>query len=114
MKDKLLKLCNKKQFFTYAYQQETAHRTSNMVDRLMDGMDRFIYAARYFHSTNKSAENLIRSYALIHNFSPSCPQTIKKYDGKISPAERLRSENFITSATWLVFFSIFYVVKTVT
>ncbi|SEH07343.1 Uncharacterised protein [Candidatus Venteria ishoeyi] len=26
----------------------------------------------------------------------------------------LRSENFITSATWLVFFSIFCVVKTVT
>ena len=89
LRDKLLKLCKKKEFFTDAYHHKTAHRTSNMVDRLMNGMERFIYSARYFHTTSKSAEKLMRSYVLIYNFSPSCPQTIKKYDGKISPAERL-------------------------
>lgn len=99
VKDKLLKLCSKKQFFTYAYRQKTAHRTSNMVDRLMDGMDRFIYSARYFHKTPNSAEKLMRSYALIYNFSPSCPQTIKKHEGKMSPAERLNG--FRYSDKWL-------------
>ena len=89
LKNKLLKLCNKKDFFAAAYSHPSAHRTSNMVDRLMDGMDRFIYSSRYFHGGIKTTERLIRAYALIHNFAPSSPRTIKKYEGQLSPAERL-------------------------
>ncbi len=89
LKDKLLKLYHKKEFFVGYYSHTSAYRTSNMIDRLMDGMDRFIYSARYFHSNIHSANKLIRAYALIHNFAPSSPYIIKKYNGKLYPSERL-------------------------
>ena len=85
----VLKLCRKKIRFAVAYSHPNAYRTSNQVDRLMDGMDRFLFSARYFHGTAQSAELSIRAYALLHNFTPSCPKVVKKYNGQLSPMERL-------------------------
>lgn len=85
--------------YSVAYDYEGAHRTSNMLDRLMQFMDRHFFAMRYFHGTFDAAELSIRGWSLIYNFAPSCPATRKKYNGLASPAERLN--RFRYSDVWL-------------
>ncbi|MCP3968587.1 MAG: hypothetical protein GY749_08775 [Desulfobacteraceae bacterium] len=60
-----------------------------MLDRLMRMMDRHLFNTQYFHGFMSSAELGIRGWALILNFAPSNPYTVKMYDGLQSPAERL-------------------------
>lgn len=80
--------------FTSAYDFPGAHRTSNMLDRLMRRMDRHLFTTQYFHGTFKSAERHIRAWALLLNFAPSNPLTVKKYHGLQSPAERLNQSRY--------------------
>jgi len=54
-----------------------SHRTSNMLDRLMQRMDMHLFSAQYFHGFLSSAELNIRAWALILNFAPLNPITIK-------------------------------------
>ena len=71
LKTTLLKLCEKKAGFLPAYDFPQCLRTSNMIDRLMRGMDKYLFAKQYFHGTLVSAEYGIRSYCLLTNFRPS-------------------------------------------
>jgi len=75
--------------FSNAYDFQGSLRTSNMIDRLMQRMDHHLFSTQYFHGTVDSAELNIRVWALINNFAPSNPLTVKKYDGLQSPAERI-------------------------
>ncbi len=75
--------------YKVAYDHPKAHRTSNMVDRLMQRMDRHLFSTQYFHGSMAAAELSIRGWTLIHNFAPYNPRTIKKLNGYRSPAERL-------------------------
>jgi hypothetical protein len=72
-----------------AYDHPGAHRTSNMLDRLMQRMDRHLFSAQYFHGSLDAAKLGIRGWALIQNFAPSNPRTVRKHNGYQSPAERL-------------------------
>jgi len=85
--------------FTIAYDFPGSHRTSNMIDRLMQRMDRHLFSTQYFHGTLASATLSIRAWALIQNFAPFNPQTIKKHDGVMSPAEK--ANNFRYHENWL-------------
>ncbi len=86
--------------YKVAYDFPGAHRTSNMLDRLMQRMDRYLFHTQYFHGKFATAELSIRGWALIQNFAPSNPQTIKKYNGDFqSPAERLNQ--FRYHENWL-------------
>ncbi len=87
--DKIGKLRENIRSFTTAYDFPNAHRTSNMVDRLMQRMDKHLFSTQYFHGSKLSAELNIRGWALILNFAPSNPYTVKKHNGLESPAERL-------------------------
>ncbi len=71
LKTKLLKLCKNKARFLPAYDFPQCLRTSNMIDRLMRGMDKYLFAHQGFHGTLVSAEYGIRSYCLLTNFRPS-------------------------------------------
>ncbi len=75
--------------YSVAYEHPNAHRTSNMVDRLMQRMDSHLFSVQYFHGSMVSAELSIRGWALIQNFAPYNPRTVKKLGGFRSPAERL-------------------------
>ncbi|MDM8540324.1 hypothetical protein QUF90_04485, partial [Desulfococcaceae bacterium HSG9] len=55
---------------------------------------RHLFNMRYFHGFMSSAELCIRGWALILNFAPSNPHTVKKYDGLQSPAERLNGFSY--------------------
>ncbi len=61
MKSHTLDLCAKREQFIKSYDCEKAHRTSNMVDRLMKFIDRVCFDAQYFHGTENSAEQHVRA-----------------------------------------------------
>ncbi len=99
MKAHVLDLCEKRSQFSRAYDHDNAHRTSNMIDRLMRFLDRSCFNAQYFHGTAEAAESRVRALALLWNFCPSSPRTIKKHRGKSCPAARLN--NKVYSENWL-------------
>jgi len=96
--DAILKLCSKVDDFAKAYDFPSAHRTSNMIDRHMEPMARFLYSTRYFHGHMNSAEMSIRAWALTHNFLPYCPRA-KIANEYISPAHKLNG--FVYHENWL-------------
>jgi hypothetical protein len=99
MKTHTLELCNKRARFSCSYDHERAHRTSNLVDRLMKFLDRACFNAQYFHGTLVSAELRVRALALLWNFCPSSPVTVKKHHGQRCPAERLNGKRYADN--WL-------------
>ena len=96
--DAILKLCSKADRFALAFGYPDAHRTSNMLDRQLDSLDRSLYSARYFHGHLMSAEYQLRAWALLHNFRPYCPRSKirKKYH---SPFHKLNG--FLYRDNWL-------------
>lgn len=99
MKKHILDLCKKKERFSKTYAHENAHRTSNMVDRLMKFFDRACFNAMYFHGTLDSGKQRVRAWAILWNFCPSSPITVKKHGGQLSPAERLNGMRYADN--WL-------------
>ena len=100
MQEKIAKMRVNKVSFTVAYDYSEAHRTSNAVDRLMGFMDRYLFSTRYFHGKYWiAAEYSIRSWALIYNFAPSNPTTVRLHHGLKSPAQRLNQ--FCYHDNWL-------------
>jgi len=99
MKSYTLALCEKRDQFSKSYDHPEAHRTSNMVDRLMKFLDRAFFNAQYFHGMPDSAESRVRALALLWNFCPSSPETVRKYAGQACPAERLNGKRYADN--WL-------------
>lgn len=64
------KLCARCELFLPAYDCPGAARTSNAVDRLLNVVDRHLYAMRYCHGTKKSARLAVRAMAMQWNFHP--------------------------------------------
>lgn len=79
------KLYSKIDRFALAYAYPLAHRTSNMLDRHMNLMDRWLCSSRFFHGHWTSSERSIRAWALLHNFSPYCPRA-RNHQEFFSPA----------------------------
>jgi hypothetical protein len=100
MKQHILDLCAKRDKLTKTYAHKQAHRTSNMVDRLMKFFDRACFNALYFHGTLESGKQRVRAWAILWNFCPSSPNTIKIYNGQLSPAERLNNKRY--DDNWLI------------
>ena len=96
--ESVLKLCDKSHLFDLAFHYPDAYRTSNMLDRHMEPMDRYLVSTRYFHGHLMSAEYQIRAWALFHNFQPYCPRaTIRKTYR--SPFHKLNG--FVYHENWL-------------
>lgn len=92
------KLCTKAPRFAQWYKHPDARRTSNMIDRLMIPMDRWLATRRYFHGHLISAEKAIRSWALLKNFMPYCPRAKVSKDWR-SPVHKLNGK--IYHGNWL-------------
>ena len=89
MLEKIKKLRENAASFSIYYDYPGALRTSNMIDRLMQRMDRHLFCTQYFHGGLVAAEYSIRGWALIQNFAPCSPYNVKRHEGFKSPAERL-------------------------
>ncbi|MGB5633757.1 MAG: hypothetical protein WBM86_13410, partial [Waterburya sp.] len=91
---KMRKLCRRAAQFKIAYRFRRAHRTSNMVDRLMNHQDRLLYTMQYFHGSTTSAKLYLRSMALIWNFHPYGTRTRSKCSTRISPFSDLNGFSY--------------------
>jgi len=96
--DAILKLCAKTPLFIKTYAYPEAYRTSNMIDRHMLPLARFLSNANYFNGHLMSAERTVRAWALCHNFLPYCPRARVGQDFK-SPAHKLNG--FVYRDNWL-------------
>lgn len=96
IQDKVLALCERSEEYKLGYWHQEAHRTSNMLDRLMDWQDRFLYRMRYLHSKmlDGTGRLLVRAMALAWNFHPFCRKT-----GRHSPFDDLNG--FVYHSDWL-------------
>jgi hypothetical protein len=92
------KLCANADNFALAFDHPSAYRTSNMVDRHMIPLDRWLSASRHFHGNWRSAELHIRAWVLFHDFMPYCPRA-KSRERAISPAHQLNG--FVYHENWL-------------
>ncbi len=82
---KMRQVCRCAAQFKVAYQFPHAHRTSNMVDRLMNHQDRLLYTMQYFHGDKESARLYLRSMALVWNFHPYGAKTRSNCSERMSP-----------------------------
>ncbi len=99
VKEKVLALCGKRGAFVKAYAHPGCHRTSNLVDRLLRRLDHHLYCGQHLHGSPGAAERGLRGWALINNFAPSCPWTVRETPGLRSPAERLNGRRY--HSEWL-------------
>lgn len=92
------KLMNRASQYAVGYDHPDCHRTSNLVDRLMNRMTRFLYAGRGLHGHQQACERRLRGWALLQNFRPFAPRSNVKreYD---SPATRINQRQ--DHAHWL-------------
>ena len=89
----------KRDLFKPAYDFENAYRTTNQVDRLIDVLDRSLYAARYCHGIAPSASLMMRSSALLWNFHHYGRRARPGAAGTCSPFTELNG--FAYSDNWL-------------
>jgi len=99
VREKVLSLCDKREAFLKAYAHPGCRRTSDLVDRLLRRLDSHLYCGPHLHGSTGTAGRGLRGWALIPNFAPSCPWTVRTSPELRSPAERLNGERYHTE--WL-------------
>lgn len=99
VKEKVLDLCRKRDSWTLAWDHPDGHRTSNMLDRLMRGMNQYFEGGQHLHGSRAANEQHCRGWALLWNFAPWHPAVAKANHGYLSPAERLNQHRYHDS--WL-------------
>lgn len=92
--EKVLDLCGKRDRWAIAYRHPDGHRTSNMLDRQMRGMNRYFEAGQHLHGSREACRRHCRAWALLSNFRPWHPATTRKNHGWRSPAERLNQHRY--------------------
>jgi hypothetical protein len=97
--EKVLDLCQKRDRWSIAYRHPGGHRTSNMLDRLMRGMNRYFDQGEHLHGSWRACRLHCRAWALLWNFAPWHPAMTRKNDDWRCPAERLNRHRYHES--WL-------------
>jgi hypothetical protein len=92
--EKVLDLCQKRKKWSIAYRHPGGHRTSNMLDRLMRGMNRYFDHGQHLHGSLEACRLHCRAWALLCNFTPWHPATARQNEGWQSPAERLNQHRY--------------------
>lgn len=89
----LSKLRDKTDDYVIAYDHPDCHRTSNLVDRLMNRLYRLMYAGRGLHGHQCHSELRLRGWALLLNFRPFAPRagTSRQHQ---CPAHRLSGKRY--------------------
>jgi hypothetical protein len=87
-------LCAKRPQWSVAYAHPGGHRTSNLVDRVMRGMNRYFEAGQHLHGGEEASRRRSRAWALLWNFAPWHPRVAQKNGGWRSPAERLNRHRY--------------------
>jgi len=99
LRDTVLKVCRHKPHFVAAYAHPEAPRTTNAIDRLINYLDRVLYAMRYFHGSSQSARLAVRALALQWNFHPYGVRLRRQEATRASPFKDLNG--FQYHPNWL-------------
>jgi hypothetical protein len=96
--DPVLKLVGRVERYATSYSHPNCLRTSNMVDRLMNQLTRFLYDGRGLHGHQCSSELRLRGWALVRNFTPYAPRSnvARQYN---SPAHAINKKLY--HCNWL-------------
>jgi hypothetical protein len=94
VREEVLDLCAKRQRWSIAYAHPEGHRTSNMLDRIMRGMNRYFDAGQHLHGSREASRLHCRGWALLRNFTPWNPATTEDNAGGRSPAERFNKHRY--------------------
>ncbi len=92
--EKVLDLCGKRGRWSIAYRHPGGHRTSNMLDRLMRGMNRYFDQGQHLHGSLEACRLHCRAWALLCNFTPWHPAVARENQGWRCPAERLNQHRY--------------------
>lgn len=92
--EQVSKLCGRAGEYGKAYAHPGAHRTSNMLDRVMRAMNRYFDDGQHLHGTAQACGRHVRAWALLFNFRPWHPAVTKANDGWRSPAERVNRHRY--------------------
>jgi hypothetical protein len=92
--ENVLDLCRKRDRWSVAYRHPGGHRTSNMLDRIMRGMNRYFDHGQHLHGSREACRLHCRAWALLSNFAPWHRATARKNQGWRSPAERLNQHRY--------------------
>lgn len=87
------KLCQRVGSYALSYEHPDCHRTSNLVDRLMNRLTRYLYAGRGLHGHQVNSEHRLRGWALLNNFRPFAPRSGSNRTFQ-SPAHRLNHRQY--------------------
>lgn len=93
VREMVTKLWDRASDYVESYAHPGCHRTSNLVDRLMNRLTRLLYAGRGLHGHQGSSERRLRGWILLQNFRPFAPRSgkIPEYQ---SPAHRLNQKQY--------------------
>jgi hypothetical protein len=72
-----------------------------MIDRLMKGMDKYLFAKQYFHGTLVSAQLGIRAYCLLSNFRPYAYNPIAEITTRDTRSAFKQLNEFTYADCWL-------------
>ena len=93
VRDMLAKLRDKTDAYAVAYEHPGCHRTSNLVDRLMNRLTRLMYAGRGLHGHQVHSELRLRGWALLLNFRRFAPRA-GTHREHLCPAHRLSGKRY--------------------
>jgi hypothetical protein len=93
VREVVAKLWHRESEYAVAYAHPGCHRTSNLVDRLMNRLTRLLSAGRGVHGHRGSSTQRLRGFALLHNFRPYAPRSGRRRD-YTCPAHRLNGKQY--------------------
>jgi len=92
--EQVQKLCGRSTEYALAYGHPGGHRTSNMLDRVMRGMNRYFDHGQHLHGGQGACGRHVRAWALLHNYRPWHQATARANGGWRCPAERLNRHRY--------------------
>jgi hypothetical protein len=92
--EQVQKLCGRSKEYAKAYSHPGGHRTSNMLDRVMRGMNRYFDSGQHLHGGKQACERHVRAWALLYNFRPWHKAVAKANGDRRCPAERLNRHRY--------------------
>jgi len=92
--EQVRKLCARSGEYGLAYRHPGGHRTSNMLDRVMRGMNRYFDRGQHLHGGEEACSRHVRAWALLCNYRPWHPAAARAGGGWRCPAERLNKHRY--------------------
>ena len=94
IRERTLRLCGRAGEYARAYKYPGCQRTSVMLDRVMRGMNGYFVGCQHLHGSAQAREQHARAWALLFNFTPWAPETLRRSGDWHSPAERLNQHRY--------------------